>query len=248
MQIARVATEAVLSSVGYRNRSTPDWPVLGRGALQFGNRFEVPLNQAEFILLDLEMTGINRIDDASIIQIAARKYRQGQPAEEYITLVKPEPNHPIPQNIQELTGITPQMVRNAPAQRVALQGLAQFVGDQPILVGHLIGLDIAFLRKKLDRYGLEGYQNRFELDQSLCTWTLLEKLVPGEPSYRASDLASRLEIPLPETGRFHDAAFDIEVGHRFLRYAFAQAQQADPTLSTVADVYRLQGRPIAWPE
>jgi DNA polymerase III epsilon subunit-like protein len=80
---------------------------------------------------------------------------------------------------QKLTKITQAAADEAPPLKTALQELADFVGEKPLLVGHYIGLDIGFLRRKLPQVGLGEFQDRFQLEKSICTWTLAEKIMLG---------------------------------------------------------------------
>ena len=55
-----------------------------------------------YVALDLETTGLNPDRDA-IIEVGAVKYRDGEPVENFTTLVNP--GRPVPYEVQQLTGI-----------------------------------------------------------------------------------------------------------------------------------------------
>lgn len=151
-----------------------------------------------YVALDLETTGLNPERDA-IIEVGAVKYRDGQPVEEFDTLVNP--GRPIPYEITLITGIRNEDVIGKPSfERIAV-ALERFVGPAAI-VGHNIGFDLGFLRAK----GL------FVENQGLDTWELASVLVPARPSYSLSSLAVHFGIPSPAQHRaFNDAGVSAQL-------------------------------------
>lgn len=100
----------------------------------------------KFCSLDLEGTGLDPTKDA-ITEVGAVLFEvdpQGKVkfGEEFSQLVKP--NIPIPQFIQELTGINEETVAKAPAWEEVMPKLKEFVGDR-IIVGQNIKFDLDFL-------------------------------------------------------------------------------------------------------
>lgn len=89
---------------------------------------------ADYVVFDLETTGINPDRDA-IIEISAIKVSGNQAAEEFSTLVNPERH--IPKGATAVNGITDEMVADAPNIREAIELFLDFIGDS-ILVGHNI--------------------------------------------------------------------------------------------------------------
>ena len=140
-----------------------------------------------YVALDLETTGLNPEKDV-IIEVGAVKYRDGQPVEEFETLVNP--GRPIPYEITLITGIRNEDVIGKPSfERIAV-ALERFVGPAAI-VGHNISFDLGFLRAK----GL------FVENQGLDTWELASVLVPARPSYSLSSLVEHFGIPSPAAHR-----------------------------------------------
>ena len=91
-----------------------------------------------FVAFDLETTGFSdRID--SITEIGAIKVVDGQIVEtsEFIfqELVKPMFNRKIPHNVEQLTGITNEMVSNARNIQEIFPDFARFIGDN-VLIGY----------------------------------------------------------------------------------------------------------------
>ncbi len=95
------------------------------------------------VALDLETTGLDPQTDA-ILEIGARRFDGNRVEDEFSTLINP--GRHIPDFISGLTGISDEMVRQAPPIRDVLDELAAFIGDLPIL-GHNIQIDLSFFKK-----------------------------------------------------------------------------------------------------
>ncbi|MBY0405170.1 MAG: hypothetical protein K2X66_14830 [Cyanobacteria bacterium] len=213
--------------------------ISGISSLRFGEAPPTLLKDAVFTVMDMEMTGINGIDNNDIIQIAAKKYKNGKIIGSYTTLVKP--NQPISAFIQNLTKITQAAADKAPPLKTALKGLVDFVGEKPLLVGHYIGLDIGFLRRKLPQVGLGEFQDRFQLEKSICTWTLAEKVMPGLNSYRVETIGPALGI-IKNT--HHDAESDVETAFDMMNKLIDKAKNMGIEINTVQEVMETQGSPV----
>ena len=90
------------------------------------------LNLDKFIALDFETTGLDFESDR-IIEVAAILFVDGLPSKRYNTLVNP--GIPIPKLIEQITGITNEMVADSPKEKDIIDDLFKFIGDYP-LVAH----------------------------------------------------------------------------------------------------------------
>lgn len=106
-----------------------------------------PATRGSWVIVDLETTGLGA--GAEITEIGAVRVRDGQLDDEFDTLVRP--SRLIPPFITSLTGITPEMVRDAEPIAPALERFiswAGFEGDNPpVFVAHKAAFDVGFLRR-----------------------------------------------------------------------------------------------------
>ena len=98
----------------------------------------------EFVIFDIETTGLSAAA-CGITQIAALIIRgSGEEVDSYETFVNP--GMPIPSNITELTGITDDMVADAPSEAEAVRAFLDFCGGR-MLVAHNATFDCSFIRR-----------------------------------------------------------------------------------------------------
>ena len=150
-----------------------------------------PLN-GEFCVFDTETTGLDPGVEY-LTEIGAVIVRDGEVVEEFDTFVKP--GKPITPKITELTGITNEMVADAPGEAEALEAFLKFV-DGRILVAHNAhSFDIRFLRAAAKRSGIE-----FE-PTYIDTLTMAQAMYPGLHNYKQGTINKHLELPAYEAHR-----------------------------------------------
>jgi DNA polymerase-3 subunit epsilon/ATP-dependent DNA helicase DinG len=178
------------------------------------------------VALDIETTGLDSKED-SIIEIGAVRFNGRRVEGEWSSLVNP--GRRIPPFITQLTGITDQMVLEAPPIRAILSELQDFVGDSPIL-GHNVGFDVSFLRRQKILVG----------NDLIDTYEMASVLMPSAGRYNLSALGQALNVPLPAT---HRALDDARVTRAIFLRLFDLAHELP--LNLLAEIVRLS-EPVEW--
>ena len=158
-----------------------------------------PIKQnTDYVVFDLETTGLSPVKN-EIIEIGAVKVnKEGQIVETFTTLVKP--SQPVSEFIQNLTGISNEMLKDAPSIYVALPRFANFAGDA-ILVGHNVTFDIAFIQQKAKIYKDMNFMNPY-----IDTLSLTRNVYPNLKSYKLQDLIKEFDL---KTFAAHRALADV---------------------------------------
>ncbi|MFA5561678.1 MAG: PolC-type DNA polymerase III [Eubacteriales bacterium] len=104
----------------------------------------------EMVVFDIETTGLSNTADR-ITEIGAVKIRAGEITGSFESLVNP--GIPIPESVSRLTGITDEMVADAPGIEEALPRFLAFAGTC-VLVAHNANFDAGFIRTAAARCGL----------------------------------------------------------------------------------------------
>ncbi len=104
-----------------------------------------------FVVFDIETTGFSPVYN-KIIEIGAVKVEGGQITGRYSAFVNPDV--PIPFEIEKLTGISDDMVIDAPMIDRILPQFLDFCADA-VLVAHNAGFDMSFVIENARRLGLE---------------------------------------------------------------------------------------------
>ena len=96
----------------------------------------------EYVIFDIETTGLSRQEDA-IIEIAAIRYRYRKKVDEFYSLVNP--GIEVPPNITELTGITTDDLIDAPSWGTVSADFSLWLGDTPVIGHNAVSFDMPFI-------------------------------------------------------------------------------------------------------
>jgi DNA polymerase III epsilon subunit family exonuclease len=111
------------------------------------------LSRTTFVVLDLETSGASPKTGSAITEIGAVKVCGGQVIGTFKTFVNP--GTPLPPFITELTGITDEMLIDAPRIESVLPLLFEFLGSDKstVFVAHNAPFDLSFLKASAALHG-----------------------------------------------------------------------------------------------
>lgn len=157
-----------------------------------------------YVVVDLETTGFDARFD-SIIEVAGIKISGGVEVDRFQSLVNPQWD--IPAYISELTGITNEMVKDAPTIRTVLPAFLDFIGDN-IVVGHSVHFDVNFIYDTAVWLDLPPFANDL-----VDTLRLSRRLYKDMENYKLATLAQHLGVGKKVE---HRALSDCLVAHECL--------------------------------
>ena len=185
------------------------------------------LDRSTYIVFDIETTGGNP-ERNGITEICALKVKDGQVIDKFYSLVNPMIS--IPPIVRKMTGITNQMVADAPVIHEIYPDFAEFIQDH-ILVSHNTIGDLIFLRHFAKETINRDLSNFF-----LCTHLLVEKLCPEAPDKSLKGLSRHFNL---SGENFHRAEADaIQTWELF---KVLSRKLKDRGISKVEQAIRLQG-------
>ncbi|HEV2811894.1 MAG TPA: exonuclease domain-containing protein [Solirubrobacteraceae bacterium] len=159
---------------------------------------DVPLRETEFLVVDTETNG-KAGEACELTEVGAVLVGGGELHDRWETLV--HVRAPLSRGIQRFTGITQDMVDEAPAADAVLPDLAEQLGGR-VLVGHNVSFDRRVLAQAFERAGLDWPD-----PPSLCTVALARRFAPLARQRRLVALAGALGI---EVETAHRALADAE--------------------------------------
>ncbi len=150
-----------------------------------------------YAILDIETTG-GSPKNSRITEIAIFIHDGSKVVDEFATLINPEVN--IPYFITNLTGISNEMVENAPRFYEVAKKIVELT-DGKIVVGHNVNFDYSFIKNEFKQLGYDF--NR----KTLCTVKLSRKIIPGYRSYSLGKICENMSISINGRHRASGDAF-----------------------------------------
>lgn len=174
--------------------------------IENGRRISNPRNKGkslnefptDFCVLDLETTGLDPSFD-EIIEVGIIKVRNNEIVDTYNSLIQPklyrclddegnEIEFYIDDFIVELTGITNEMLKDAPFLKDVFKDIENFLGDD-IIVGHNINFDINFLYDFARENGFKEVSNDYWDSMKLA-----RRILRDLKHHRLKDLAEFFDL------------------------------------------------------
>ncbi len=165
------------------------------------------LEDAPYVIFDVETTGASAGKDGGITEIGALKLVRGQVVDEFATLVNP--GRKIDPFVVRLTGITDRMVSGAPPVSEVMPRFEEFV-EGCVVVGHNVQFDCSFVAAARGGTPLPN--------PTLDTLKLARCLVPGLGRYRLSALVNHFGVrQAPNHRALADASATTGVFQKLLK-------------------------------
>lgn len=203
--------------------------------LAAGPAAELPLDAAEWIVVDLETTGLSA-DACTILEIGAVRVVGPRLVDRFQTLV--DPGLPIPPRITALTGIDRTQVDGAPPIGSAIRAFHAWAGAGAAtpFVAHNAAFDERFVRRALAAHALPDW-----IGPVVCTRKLARRLLPTLGRYDLDTLSARFGIA---NGARHRALGDAEATARAL-IELIEIGRGERALHTLGDLLTLQAAPTS---
>ncbi len=161
-----------------------------------------------YAIVDIETTGSFAASNG-ITEIAIFVHDGEKIIDRFETLINPQ--KPIPHFIQTMTGITNEMVADAPAFEEVAKHIFELLNDK-IFIAHNVNFDFSFLKRQLQQCGYELQVKK------LCTVRLTRKVFTELPSYSLGNICRDLQIPIQNRHRAAgDALATVQLFELLLR-------------------------------
>lgn len=178
------------------------------------NDQHIELNEATYVVFDVETTGLSAVYN-KIIELAAVKMYKGNVIDTFEQFI--DPGHRLSPTTVNLTGITDEMVRGSKPEKEVMALFQEFSKDT-ILVAHNATFDIGFINTTYVRHGMEETKNPV-----IDTLELARYLYPEFKRFGLGVLTKKFGVSLEQ---HHRAVYDAEAtGH--LAWIFVKEAMAN---------------------
>ncbi|MGF1718743.1 3'-5' exonuclease [Vibrio kyushuensis] len=160
----------------------------------------IPTSAKSIIILDFETTGLSPNMGDRAIEIGAVKLENGQVVDSFQQLMNP--GFRVSSFIENYTGITNNMLTQAPSNAQVMNEFCDFIQDSH-LVAHNASFDKRFLDAELELINRD-YNGEF-----VCSLLVARRLIQDAPSHKLGELVKHRQIE--NDGVFHRALADSEM-------------------------------------
>jgi len=155
----------------------------------------------EFVIFDVETTGLSPVDGDRIVEIAAVKVKGAQVVGKFYSLVNPR--RAVPAQATLVNNITDDMLLKAPVAADILPEMINFIGGACV-AGHNVRFDLNFLCYELSLIGRRLNDQTPAVD----TLKMARELLPYLSNHKLAYLARSLGVVVDQT---HRAMADVEL-------------------------------------
>ena len=171
----------------------------------------------DYVVIDLEMTGLNAKTDA-ILEVGAVRVRDGRQTETYGAILKC--GRELSERVVELTGITPEMAADGREPEEAMQEFFTFLGDD-VLVGQNVIFDYSFLKQWSVNHGQTFERNAVD------TLKLARRFLPAEQKKDLESLCACFGVKRENAHRAFDDAYETWQVYEALRERYEEESAGD---------------------
>lgn len=162
------------------------------------NPVAATIKDLTYVVFDVETTGLSSVYD-TIIEIAGVKLRNGEIIDQFESFANP--HRKLSDKIIDITGITDDMLVNAPEVDDVLKKFHHWVDDS-VLVAHNASFDIGFLNQGYEKINLPRISTPV-----VDTLELARFLLPQLGNHRLNTLCKHLNVELEQ---HHRAVYDAQ--------------------------------------
>lgn len=152
--------------------------------------------------IDFETTGLSSRRGDRVIEVGIAVLEGGRIVDRYQSLINPR--MPIPWQIEDLTGITDDMVRSAPGAPEVMSEVHDFIGEMR-LVAHNASFDRGFMDAEFSRI------RRRRKQEFICSLRVARRVYPRAPNHKLGTLVKLTGV---QAARVHRALGDAEMTAR----------------------------------
>ncbi len=157
------------------------------------------IREAEFVVFDIETTGLNPQKGDRICEIGAVRIKDSEITDSFETLVNPQRD--IPSQVTRIHGITSKDVISAPCFEDAAPKFLSFIKDS-CLLAYNIKFDLGFFNYQLKSAGMGKISLPFVDILALC-----RRLIPHLSRFNLSSVAGYLGVQAENTHRGYADAY-----------------------------------------
>lgn len=169
-----------------------------------------------YVVIDLEMTGLNAKED-EILEVGAVRVREGKVTDTYGTLL--HIGRKLSEKVVELTGITEEMIQNGANPEDAMDEFFAFLGED-ILVGQNVIFDYSFLKQWAVNHNFSFERNAVD------TLKLARRFLPMEQKKDLESLCAYFSVERENAHRALDDALATKEILECLKNAYEKTDEA----------------------